>query len=69
MDIYQRPLEGFKGFLIYEIADLEFCSDVNNIVAILRREEVNQLKMQNNLHHVLYYESEFRTIDLHKIIL
>ncbi len=67
MDIYQKPLDGFKGLLIYEIANLQFCSDVNNIAAILKREEVNQLSEQNNLNHVLYYEFEFRKIDLHKI--
>jgi len=67
MDIYQGPLEGIKGLLIYEIADMEFCSDVKNIVAIIKMEEVEQLKKYNSLHQILYHQSVFITIDLRKI--
>jgi len=67
MDIYQGPLEGIKGLLIYQIANMEFCSDVKNIAAILRMDEVEKLKKHNSLHQILYHQSIFKTIDLHKI--
>ncbi len=67
MDIYQGPLEGIKGLLIYKIADMEFCSDVKNIVAILRPDEIVQMKNQNKLHQILFNQLIFKTIDLHKI--
>ena len=67
MDIYQGPLEGIKGLLIYKIADMEFCSDVKDIVAILKPDEIVQMKNQNKLHQILFNQSIFEAIDLHKI--
>ena len=67
MDIYQGSLEGIKGLLIYKIADKEFCSDVKDIVAILKPDEIVQMKNQNKLHQILFNQLIFSTIDLHKI--
>ena len=67
MNIYDGPIEGIKGLLIYKIDEIEYCSDIQNIAAIIRTEEVKQNTRQNYLSQIGHNHSFYSIIDLHKI--
>ena len=67
MGIYQKQFNEIKGLLIYEMGDMEFCSDVKDIVAVVKTNEVRQLIKQDSSSSIEYNKMEFKLIDLHKI--
>jgi len=67
MNIYEGPIEGVKGLLIYKIDDKEYCSDIQNIAAIIKNDEIKQQTKQSYLSQIEFDHSVFSIIDLHKI--
>jgi chemotaxis signal transduction protein len=67
MNIYEGPVEGIKGLLIYKIDHTEYCSDIQNVAAIIRTDEVKQFTNQNYLSQIEFDHSVFSIIDMHKI--
>ena len=67
MNVYQGSIEGIKGVLIYKIDGTEYCSDIQNVAAIMRIDEVKQHTNQNYLSQIEFDHSVFSIIDLHKI--
>jgi chemotaxis signal transduction protein len=67
MNIYDGPIEGIKGVLIYKIGESEFCTDIQYIAAVKRIDEIKQNAGQNYISQIEYNQSVFSIIDLHKI--
>jgi|YelNatPaOPRAMG01_1025707.scaffolds.fasta_scaffold00839_5 chemotaxis signal transduction protein len=67
MGIYQKQFNEIKGLLIYEMGDMEFCSDVKDVVAVVKTNEVKRLAQLDYTSRIEYNKMSFRLIDLHKI--
>ena len=67
MNIYEGPVEGIKGLLIYKIDQTEYCSDIQSVAAIIKTNEIKQSTKQNYLSRIEFDHSVFSIIDMHKI--
>jgi len=66
MGIYQGSFEGIEGLLIYKIADSEYCSDIFNIIGVLRKEDIFLSRNENNFIQAIFNNLSYQIIDLHR---
>ena len=64
MNINLDTLEGIRGLIIFNISGLEFCADIQNIVAIVKPEESRQLFSENKFKAIEFKGMRFNFVDL-----
>ncbi len=68
MDINEGLDKGIQGLLIFILGNKEFCSDIKNITAVIKIDEI-KLTYVNKFNDEIYYEGRsFKVIDIHDIL-
>ncbi len=67
MGIDTQLLEGLRGLVIFDIAEQEFCSDINNVLAIIRINEAKFWNVERFLTDIEFNKVVFRVVDIHGI--